>query len=102
MSGTIEVTPQQRWSAAGWLFDWTVGYLADHVADQEVAAELREIVEENLGWLGLDDYGPEARADLVALLRDRVVPAAAADLPPTVDDRPAVLDLLRDLADATR
>ena len=102
MSGTIEVSPQLRWSAAGWLFDWTVGYLADHVADAEVAAGLREIVDENLGWLGLDDYGPEARAELVTLLRDKVVPAAEADLPNTVDNKPAVLDLLRDLAEATR
>ncbi|NUT20416.1 MAG: hypothetical protein HOV77_14615 [Hamadaea sp.] len=101
MSGTIEVSPQRRWSAASWLFDWTVGYLADQVTDEKLAAELREIVDENLGWLGLDDYGPDARADLVAILRDRIVPAAAVDLPGTVDDRPAVLALLRELADAT-
>jgi hypothetical protein len=101
MSGTIEISPQTRWSAAGWLFDWTVGYLASHVADPEVAAGLREIASDNLGWLGLDDYGPAARADLASIITGQLVPAADSTLPQTIANRPAVIDLLRALADQT-
>lgn len=101
MSGTIEISPQTRWSAVGWLFDWTVGFLAEHAADPEVAASLREIVSDNLGWLGLDDYGPTARADLVSIITGQLLPAADSTLPQTIADRSAVIDLLRELADQT-
>jgi len=51
------------------MFDWTVEFLADNVTNERAAAQLREIVGENLGWLGLDDYGPEAGAEMRDVLR---------------------------------
>lgn len=50
------------------MFDWTVSYLAEHTHDPHVAAQLREIVSDNLGWLGLDDYGPSARTGLIGII----------------------------------
>jgi hypothetical protein len=102
MSGTIAISPDVRWSAAGWLFDWTVEFLADKVADPDVASDLREIVTENLGWLGLDDYGPEARAELRDIMQHRLLAAANENLPQTVPNRPAVIELLQELADKAR
>ncbi len=60
MAGTVHVSGEQRWSVSGWLFDWVVGFLAEGVTDPGLAAELREIVSENLGWLGLEDFGADA------------------------------------------
>ncbi len=99
MSGTIAISPENRWSAAGWLFDWTLEFLADTSANAEVAANLREIVAENLGWLGLDDYGPKIAADLREVIRHQLVAGADQRLPHTVPDRPAVIELLRELAE---
>jgi len=101
MSGTIEISPQNRWSAAGWLFDWTVGFLAEHVGDPKIAEGLREIVTDNLGWLGLGDFGPTARADLVSIIAGPLLPAAGATLPQTIPNRSAVIDLLAELVAQT-
>ncbi|HEY3010386.1 MAG TPA: hypothetical protein VGJ63_20310 [Micromonosporaceae bacterium] len=101
MSGTIQVTPTSRWSAAGWLFDWTVEFLASRVRDPKVSAGLREVVSENLGWVGLDHYGPDTRDELVALIRRDLVSHAERELPGSVPNRPAALALLRELAELT-
>jgi hypothetical protein len=98
MAGTISLGPQERWSVASWLFDWTVEFLADRVAEREVRASLREIVEENLGWLGLGDFGPEPEREMRGLLRDEVVEAADTTFAADMADREAVLGHLRDLA----
>jgi len=100
MAGTIAVSADRRWSAAGWLFDWTVEFLADRVADAGLKAELREIVTENLGWLGLSEHGAEAEREMRALLQDEVVSAAEAGLPAIVAHREGALALLRELAGA--
>ena len=100
MAGTIAVTPDRRWSAAGWLFDWAVEFLAERVADPDLKAELEEIVAENLGWLGLAEHGPEAEREMRALLRDQLVGAAEAGLPTTMADRAGAIEVLRELARA--
>jgi hypothetical protein len=80
MSGMIALSADVRWSAAGWLFDWTVESLADMVASPEVAASLREIVNENLGWVGLDDFGKDAKTELLGLIRHQLLPVAERKL----------------------
>ena len=100
MAGTIAVTPDRRWSAATWLFDWTVEFLAANVKEPDVKASLEEIVTENLGWLGLADYGPDVDIELRELLRSRAVPTADDTFARTMPDREAAIGLLRRLADA--
>src|SRR3954471_425901 len=97
MAGTIEVVRGTRWSAAGWLFDWTLEFLARNVADQGLRDQIREVVEENLGWLGLGDYGPDAEKELKALVTERLLPVADADLPLSLPNRADVLALLGEL-----
>jgi len=99
MSGTIAVAADTRWSASGWLFDWTLGFLAAHVKDPKLAAELRQIVDENLGWLSLGDFGPKAEYDLRCLLKRNLLDEAERALPQTLENRTAALDLLQQLVD---
>ncbi|MEV4417452.1 hypothetical protein [Catellatospora sp. NPDC049609] len=101
MSGTIAVTPDRRWSTAGWLFDWTVEKLAEDLPDTAAAADMHEIVEDNLGWLGLADLNPDTRAEVLRRIRTELVARAEQELPDTIPDRPAVLQLLRDLTRLT-
>jgi hypothetical protein len=98
MSGTIAVTPDKRWSAAGWLFDWTLEALARDLSDEAARQHLREILDNNLGWLSLDDLPPAARAEALSKITTSLVQEADASLPGSVANRPAVLDLLRELA----
>lgn len=101
MAGTIALAPQGRWSVAGWLFDWTVDFLAERVTDPQLQSDLREIVSEHLGWLGLGDYGPEAERELRALLDQRLVDAAEAQFGATWRERDEAVDLVRQLVMAT-
>jgi hypothetical protein len=98
MAGTIAVAPQIRWSAAGWLFDWTLEFLAGRVTDPKVATGLREVISENLGWLGLEDFGPGAAQELRALIQQELLTAAHQQLPADLAGRSEALDLLGELA----
>ena len=99
MAGTISLAPDKRWSAAGWLFDWTVGFLAENVGETDLRVSLEEIVAENLGWLGLGDYGPAADREMRDLLRNRLVSVADETFAPEMDGRGPAIGRLRQLAD---
>jgi hypothetical protein len=60
----IEVAADTRWQAASWLFDWVLNTIAASTADAELAAEITEIVAENLGWLSLRELSPQQRRDV--------------------------------------
>ena len=100
MAGTISLGPDRRWSAAGWLFAWAVEFLAERVAEPELRASLEEIVNENLGWLGLDDFGPEQEREMRELLRNEAVSAASGTFPVGMTGRESALSLLGELADS--
>ncbi|MBU2670513.1 hypothetical protein KOI35_44135 [Actinoplanes bogorensis] len=100
MAGTISLSPEQRWTASGWLFDWAVEFLAANVTEPGLKAGLEEIVTENLGWLGLGDFGPSAEREMRTLLRTNLLAAADGSLPPDMDGRRSALDLLSELAAA--
>jgi hypothetical protein len=102
MAGLVDLGPQRRWSAATWLFDWVVNYIARTVDDPELSAQLRVIVDANLGWFGLDEVPPNLRDRVLTVLRDELVPAAQAELPPGMRARDEVIGNLRRLADLVR
>ena len=92
------MTHDARWSAANWLFDWTVEFLAKDIDDSAAAARLREIIDDNVGWLNLGDLSPDTRARLLRRMQTELVETADKTLPATLASRTAVLDLLRELA----
>ena len=98
MAGSVSLSPEERWSVAGWLFDWTVEFLAANVSRTSVRTSLKEIVDENLGWLALGDYGPDAERDMRALLRSGVVAAADGAFPADMPGRAHAIDLLEQLS----
>jgi|SRR3954466_6147671 hypothetical protein len=100
MAGTIAVSPDSRWSASTWLFDWVVEHLAKNVEEPKLHHELMEIVEENLGWFGLSDYGPDAEHQFRTLIRTRLVQEASAEFSESMANRSGALDNLRQLVDA--
>ena len=99
MAGMIEIAPGTNWAAAGWLFRWTVNHLADNATDPSVAEALRQTISENLTSVGIDDFGPAARAELASILRGIAV-SAERELPADVPNRQGVLAHLRELAAA--
>jgi regulator of protease activity HflC (stomatin/prohibitin superfamily) len=89
--------PDAHWSAASWLFDWTVDFLSKATGDAAATDHLREIIDDNIGWLGLDDLPSDVRARLLERIKAELVDTADRTLPPTLTNRDAVLDLLREL-----
>ncbi|MQA81052.1 MAG: hypothetical protein GEV10_21645 [Streptosporangiales bacterium] len=102
MAGDIFVSDSLQWPANGSVFSWVLGFLTEATTDPAVREELEEIDEHNLGMLDLDSFAPPARAELLTLLSERLVPHAEAELPPDVADRTGFLDELRTLADMAR
>lgn len=98
MAGTVAIGPDRRWSASTWLFDWVVEYLAAAVSEPVLADELRQIVGDNLGWLGLADYGRDAERELWGLIRTRLVGGADAAFSESMVNRSEALAHLQRLA----
>lgn len=87
------------WTASYGLFDWVVDALADRVGDPAVAARLREITENNLGYLDLSDLsdlGEPGVAAVLALVPD--LPEVADRELPASPEREEVVQHVRDLA----
>jgi hypothetical protein len=99
MAGTISISPGTRWSAATWLFDWIVEFLAENIEEAKLRATLQEIVDENLGWLELSDFGPDAEHRLRKILHTRLVDVADSKFSPTMPNRADALAHLQELAD---
>ena len=90
MAGTVFVG-DQLWSAAGWLFDFVVAQVADSVSSPTLSSHLREIVDEHLGALSLNDLSSDDRDEVLAALGRGLHEQAAAALPIELPDRAAVL-----------
>lgn len=95
MAGAIVALQGDRWTASSWLFDWVVTVLATKVKDVELAAELRGVVAENLGWLALADFSAGHRAEIFRAIRESLLPTAERELPLDLQNREEVLQHLR-------
>jgi hypothetical protein len=87
MAALIMVRPERDWQSSNGLFDWTLEYLIPRLSDHKTAAQLREIVDENLGNLWIPDLPSEAQGEIYDVLRTGVVAAAAHELPPSAVDQ---------------
>ncbi|WP_406051550.1 hypothetical protein [Kribbella sp. NBC_00889] len=102
MAGSMKVDGK-LWTAASWLFRWVVSSVADNAGlDPDGQATLREIVDENLGWLSIDDLEPARRSIVRDWISERLVADADARLPVDLEaDRGATLTHLGELARMT-
>jgi hypothetical protein len=96
--GTIEVQRNVRWSCAGWLFRWVLETLAAVVPASETSAKLREVIDENLGWLALDDLPLPERTKLRESIYSDLLAQAEDYLPADYEGREGALNLVRELA----
>ena len=100
MAGLIRLTPDVDWTASGGLFEFTLEYLADHIDDNQAAAWLREVVDNNLGSVWITEFPGRTQREIIDALRSGLVNTAERDLPET-DRKAAALDELRRLVDLT-
>ncbi len=98
MAGIIALTSSTRWTAASWLFDWTLNELAINLNDHTAVAHLREIIDNNLGWLDLGDLSPDVRSQILHYMQTELVVQAKQKFPATIPERDAVMELLQELS----
>jgi hypothetical protein len=99
MAGDIEFGPGRTWSAASWLFDWVVATIASKIEDVELAAELKGIVGENLGYLPLMEFPYSQRMQLVGVLRSGVLISEATPLPDSLVSGSNLLQVVQELVE---
>jgi hypothetical protein len=97
MAGTIELSPDSRWSAASWLFEWVLNTLTRNIGDRDLAAALTEIVDENLGWFSVERLPDRTKAEVESFIRDRLIAKALQELPTDLLSNPKILEHLNEL-----
>lgn len=101
MIGGIRVRAGERWSTSLGVFSWIIDQLAEEVSDEELAAELREISEHDLGTLDLGRVYPSHRREELCSVIARLPQIAEVELPDT-DGKSGVLLPLHELVDRVR
>jgi hypothetical protein len=99
MGAIIKVAPEAVWSASSWLSRYVLRTTAAETSDEELAANLMEIHDENLPGLSLADLPDGQRLEVERIIRDRLVTRTEQKLPATVENRDQIIDLVRELAD---
>jgi hypothetical protein len=99
MAGTIEVRSEVRWSAASWLFDWVLNDLIATVRHAATVRKLQEILQMNLGWLGVKDLPEAGHSEVLEAICRSVLHHASRELPASLPNRDGVLGHLQELAD---
>ncbi len=96
MGGIVFVTDERRWSVSTSVFYWAIDALADLVQNQGLAAQLREVSEENLGSIDVEELSEVDRRDLGGAA-NRLPDVARATLPRS-EEREVVIGQIERLA----
>ena len=99
MAGTIELGDSSRWDVPSWAFNFVLDYLVRRLDGEPIAQELREVDEENVGFLNIGEFGPTVRIQVLSLLRDGLVADAEQRVPEDLPGRAGGIDRLKELAD---
>jgi hypothetical protein len=99
MGAIIKVAPGAVWSASSWLSRYVLRTIAAETSDEELAATLMEIHDENLPGLSLPDLPDAQRSEVERIIRDRLVTRTEQELPVAGQDPYQIVDHVRELAD---
>lgn len=99
MAGTIELGYSDRWNVPSWAFNFVLDYLVTALDDEPIAEKLRELDEENVGFLNIGEFEPLVRARVLTMLRDGLVADADARFPKDLPGRTGGIARLKELAD---
>lgn len=96
MAGLVFLPDGRDWNASSSVFYWMLDTLAARAQDPALVAELREVSDNNLGALDLEDMPPARLAELTALI-DQLPAIGTAELPDT-PARPVIVEQFVELA----
>jgi hypothetical protein len=102
MAGAVFVTQDLIWTASSSGLHWVGEFLFDHLEDPQAREYVREILDNNIGSLALDDFSPTARHQVLNLLRDELVDDARERLSPDPIRRQNYLEALQELEEMAR
>lgn len=98
MAGDILLTSRLAWPANSSLYHWVLDFLLTQAERPGAVAALREADEAGLGNVDLEELAVADRDELYEILRDRLVPDAAARIPEDAGYRDTYLAELGELA----
>jgi hypothetical protein len=87
----------EPWESSAGLLSWVVSFLADHVHDKELAAQLKQDESKAVRYLPLSMFTDDQVRDIVRVIRDLLPAAAEAAFPPP--DEYGGAEALRELVD---
>src|SRR5438094_1194018 len=99
MAGLIDLSTDRdrAWSAAGWLFRWALRTLDVNLRDERLSSTFAEIIENNLGYLNLEEVLATQRVAILRVISDQFADAADEDLRDTGLDTDAILGTVDEL-----
>ena len=99
MAGTIELGDSNRWDVPSWAFNFVMDYLVRRLDGEPIAQKVREVDEENIGFLNLGEFVPTVRIQVLSLLHDGLVADAEQRFPEDLPGRAGGIAQLKELAE---
>ncbi len=97
MAGIVLAPDGRDWGVSSSVFYWAIDALSTRVQNPDLAAQLREISEYNLGSLNVGNLPDSQQQDLTTAVR-KLPGVARAELPAS-SEREAVIVQIGDLTD---
>jgi hypothetical protein len=85
------------WEPSKGLLGWVLSFLADHVEDEEMAAQFKQRSNKSVSIVALSSYTDDQVRDIVRVIRELVPAGAEAAFPPP--DEYGGAEALRELVD---
>jgi hypothetical protein len=96
VAGSIFLDDGRSWHSSSSAFFCALDTLASRATDPGLAAHLRELVDFNVGFLGVDELTKPQRSEFVGLLRQ--LPTIARSIPADEPYRDSFIDQMDSLA----